>query len=246
MGADMIRPIILITDFGADLYVGQVKAALIKAGFSGPVIDLMHDLPPFDAQGAGHMLAACLPYLPDDVVIMAVVDPGVGSARLPLHLSLDGRDLVGPDNGLFEQSLRRSRHITCRAIDWRPAGLSASFHGRDLFAPAAAAIALGHPLSFSSCDPLRFPEWGNDLSRIIYIDRFGNLMTGIWAQKLGTNGQLRIGDQILPRARTFSDLLPGQCFCYENSNGLMEIAANGASAAATLKAKVGDEITVLN
>src|SRR5512143_1221602 len=136
--------ILLFTDFGwTGPYVGQMKAVLAAAAPGVPVIDLMHDAPAFRPRPAGVLLAALLAEVPAGAVVLAVVDPGVGTARAPLAVSVDGRWLVGPDNGLFAPTLRCDRAAEAWEITWRPARLSASFHGRDLFAPIAASIAAG-------------------------------------------------------------------------------------------------------
>ena len=136
--------IVLCTDFGLEgPYTGQVKAVLARAAPAVPVIDLFADLPAFRPQLAAYLLAAYGEAFVAGDVILAVVDPGVGGARAALAIEADGRWYVGPDNGLFEIVLRRAHAARCWRIEWRPAALSATFHGRDLFAPVAARLALG-------------------------------------------------------------------------------------------------------
>ena len=138
--------IVLCTDYGlAGPYVGQVKAVLARAAPAVPVVDLFADLPPFQPKLAAYLLAAYAEAFMAGDVILAVVDPGVGSARAALAIEADQRWYVGPDNGLFEIVLRRARAAQCWRIDWRPAAISATFHGRDLFAPVAAGLAQGEP-----------------------------------------------------------------------------------------------------
>ena len=134
--------IVLCTDFGLEgPYTGQVKAVLARAAPAVPVIDLFADLPPFRPQGAAYLLAAYGEFFVAGDVIPTVVDPGVGGPRAALALEADGRWYVGPDNGIFELVLRRAQAARGWRIDWRPPALSATFHGRDLFAPVAAALA---------------------------------------------------------------------------------------------------------
>jgi len=136
--------IVLFTDFGLDgPYVGQMKAVLHRDAPGVPVIDLFADAPAFDAKRSAYLLAAYAEEFPAPTVFLAVVDPGVGGARRPLMVEADGRRYVGPDNGLFEIVWRRARRRRGGAITWRPERLSASFHGRDLFAPVAARLAVG-------------------------------------------------------------------------------------------------------
>lgn len=245
----MPRPIGLFTDFGlAGPYVGQVKGVLLRQAAMAPVIDLMADAPPCNPRAAAYLLAALAPEWPADMVVMAVIDPGVGSDRLPLIADMDGRWFVGPDNGLFEIVRRRARTVRSWAITWRPQRLSASFHGRDLFAPVAARLAGGetpeaigaHPVA-----PLRPAPWPDDLPEIIYGDHYGNAMTGLRAGMVAADAELEVGGRRLRRARTFADLPPGEAFWYENSIGLVEIAVNQGAAMAVLGLRIGSAVTVL-
>ncbi|HFE32393.1 MAG TPA: hypothetical protein ENJ17_03675, partial [Gammaproteobacteria bacterium] len=119
-------------------------------------------------------------------------------------------------------------------ILWRPPKLSASFHGRDLFAPVAAALARGEMPDSTRLVRQTAPDWPEDLAQIIYIDDFGNAITGLRASRLPADTRLQLGEQVLSRARTFSDVPPGQGFWYVNANGLAEIAVNQGHAARAL------------
>ena len=136
--------IALYTDFGwSGPYLGQVKAALIRDAPAIPVVDLMADVPAFNPKAAAYLLAALIPEFPVGTVFLCVIDPGVGTyARSPVILNIDGRWFVGPDNGLFDLIVRRGRNVRKRIVTWRPLRLSNTFHGRDLFAPVAAAHRL--------------------------------------------------------------------------------------------------------
>ena len=130
--------IVLVTDFGlAGPYTGQVKAVLTQAAPGVPVIDLFADAPAGNAKASAYLLAAYAAWFPAGTVFLSVVDPGVGSERAPVVVEADGRWYVGPGNGLFELVRRRAAVSRCWEITWRPATLSNSFHGRDLFAPVA-------------------------------------------------------------------------------------------------------------
>ncbi len=171
--------IVLCTDFGlSGPYVGQVKAVLARAAPAVPVVDLFADLPAFEPRLAAYLLAAYAEWFEAGDVILTVVDPGVGGPRGALVVEADGRRFVGPDNGLFELVLRRARRARCFAIAWRPVALSATFHGRDLFAPVAARLALGEAPPGRETTPTRYPDWPDDLAEIVYVDHFGNAMTG--------------------------------------------------------------------
>ena len=252
--------IALFTDFGLEgPYVGQMKAVLQRLAPAVPAIDLFADLPPFDAQAAAYLLAAYAPELPAGTVFLCVVDPGVGGARRPAVVEADGHLYVGPENGLFEIVARRARTVRWWEIVWRPARLSASFHGRDLFAPVAARLARGErpeggPPRASVAEPplgvarplaeLRRPDWPDDLAQVVYIDRFGNAMTGLRASSLDDRAVLGIGRHRLGHGQTFSDVPPGTAFWYANANGLVEIAVNQGRADATLDVAVGARVTI--
>lgn len=238
--------IVLFTDFGWNgPYIGQMKAVLAASAPGVPVIDLMHDAPAFSPYAASYLLAALIEDLPWDAVICAVVDPGVGGARPPVLAEADGRRLIGPGNGLFEMALRNaSSHRALYRLTREPVRLSASFHGRDLFAPAAAALAMGESLPVAPFEGARPGEdWPDDLARVIYIDAFGNAMTGLNADRLG-NAALMVGGRRLPRGRTFVEQPPGMAFWYANSCGLAEIAINRGNAARQLELEPGSQISL--
>ena len=225
--------IVLCTDFGLEgPYTGQVKAVLARAAPAVPVIDLFADLPAFEPRLAAYLLAAYGAWFEPGDVVLAVVDPGVGGARGALVVEADGRLFVGPDNGLFELVLRRAGRARSFAIAWRPDALSATFHGRDLFAPVAARLARGEAPPGPEAAPARHPDWPDDLPAIVYVDRYGNAMTGLRAAGLAVGTELEVAGRRLARARTFTDVPPGAPLWYENANGLAEIALNGGSAAA--------------
>lgn len=241
-----MRPVCLFTDFGTTgPYVGQVKAALHIRSPGVPVIDLMHDAPAFDPMASAYLLAALLPQMPADAVIMGVVDPGVGGARLPLIVQADGRFLVGPDNGLLALAQRWAANSRVWAITWRPQTLSATFHGRDLFAPVAAALAAGtRPADLAAplSQGMVGGDWPDDLAHIVYIDPYGNAMTGLRESCVPADQFLRVGGYTLPPARTYSDTVPGAGFWYVNSIGLVEISVNHGHAARQLALNVGDVV----
>jgi S-adenosylmethionine hydrolase len=137
---------------------------------------------------------------------------------------------------------RRAQKTECQAIDWRLERLSASFHGRDLFAPVAARLATGRSVPGRPGTLENHDDWPDDLPAIVYIDRYGNAMTSLRAGGLPDGALLEVSGARLERARTFSDRAPGEAFWYENANGLLEIAVNGGSAADRFTLKPGLEI----
>ena len=237
--------IVLLTDFGLEgPYIGQVKAALLRDAPAVPVIDLFSDLPPFDARSAAYLLAAYAESFPQGTVFVAVVDPGVGSARPGAVLSADGRWYVGPDNGLLAVTARRSQSAQWWEIDWQPERLSASFHGRDVFAPVAALLARGEAVPGRAVEQRTRVgvDWEDDLFRVVYLDRFGNAMTGVRAQVVGKHDAIEVAGRVLSRADTFSDVPRGEAFWYENANGLLEIAVNQGRADRDLGLALGAEV----
>lgn len=234
--------IVLFTDFGvAGPYVGQMKAVLARGAPGFAVIDLMHDAPRFDAKRASYLLAALVEAFPAGSVFVCVVDPGVGGDRAAVVVEADGRRYVGPDNGLFDGVLRRARQQGAWRITWRPDALSSSFHGRDLFAPVAVRLAGGDavPGEAIPVDAVRRADWPDDLDEIVYVDPFGNAMTGRRALTLSPNTVALVDGARIGRAGTFSEVSPGMAFWYENSSGLAEIAVNQGSAADRLGLAVG-------
>lgn len=240
--------IVLFTDFGLEgPYVGQMKAVLRQKAPSVDVIDLFADAPAFDVQCAAYLLAAYADEFPPASVFLSVIDPGVGSDRRATLVKANGRFFVGPDNGLFNVVAARADRVSWWDIVWRPARLSASFHGRDLFAPVAAGLAMGEMPPVEEQDPrLRIdPGWPSDLHKVIYLDHYGNAMTGLRAASVARDAVLVLGDFRLHRARTFSDVEVGQAFWYENANGLVEVAVNRGRADRLLGVHVGDAFSVV-
>ena len=188
--------IVLFTDFGlAGPYTGQVLAVLQREAPGVPAISLFADAPAGAPKPSSYLLAAYAAWFPAGTVLLCVVDPGVGGERRALILEANGQFYVGPDNGLFEIVLRRATPAAqCREITWRPALLSASFHGRDLFAPVAARLARGEPSSAMarSAAPQRFADWPDDLAEIVYIDHYGNALTGMRGAAVAADGDPRL------------------------------------------------------
>ena len=239
--------IVLFSDFGpAGPYTGQMMAALVSTAPGHPVIELMVDVPAHDVEAAAHLLAAYHGEFPPDSVFLCVVDPGVGSeAREPIILHADGQWFVGPGNGLFDVVAARCDHVEAWRVTWRPERLSTSFHGRDLFAPVAAMIACG---DFPQAERFEFVprvECGRDSCRVIYIDHFGNLLTGLRASSTDPEQAVEFKGQRIPRVRTFSDVPTGQPLCYENSSGLIEVAVNCGRADIFFKASIGDKLNIV-
>jgi S-adenosylmethionine hydrolase len=240
--------IVLFTDFGlSGPYTGQVSAVLQQAAPGIPVVQLFADAPSGLPKPSAYLLAAYAGWFPAGTVFLCVVDPGVGGNRRGLIVEADGRLYVGPDNGLLEIVLRRAEAGKVWEIDWRPRLLSASFHGRDLFAPVAARLARYEPASVMAhrVPATPFPDWPDDLAEIVYIDHYGNALTGLRGQCVPEAARLRAGGHTLAPARTFSAVPPGEAFWYVNSNGLVEVAVNAGRANQALRLRIGSPVEVL-
>lgn len=239
--------IVLFTDFGiTGPYVGQMRAVLEREAPGVPVIELFNDAPSFNPVASSYLLAAYVGEFPAGTVFLGVVDPGVGTRqRKPMIYEADGRWFVGPGNGLFDVTLSRSREIKSWEITWRPESLSNSFHGRDLFAPVAAHLACGESPQGVRVDNPDIVIGPGDWPCVIYIDHFGNAMTGLRARNLKAEIKLVVGQHILERAETFADVPVGQAFWYENANGLVELAVNQGRANEVLAIRLGDKVTIV-
>ena len=237
--------IVLFTDFGtADIYVGQVKSVLHRLAPGATVIDLAHDLEAFNIRAAAHILDALKGRFSEGSVFMCVIDPGVGGTRLPVVLQADGRHFVGPDNGLLSVVAARAAKKRYWRVVWRPAQLSDSFHGRDLFAPIAAQIAAAtlRADQIQTLVALEVDFGADDLRQIIYVDHYGNACTGIRSVNASDEKILLTKGHRIDGARVFGDVPPSHLLWYVNSHGLVEIAMNRGNAARTLGLQIGDPV----
>ncbi|HEY9146663.1 MAG TPA: SAM-dependent chlorinase/fluorinase [Thiobacillus sp.] len=237
--------IVLFTDFGArDPYVGQVKARLAEHAPGQQVVDLLHEVPDFNPHAGAHLLAAFAPGFPPGSVFLAVVDPGVGTPRDAVVVLAGGRWFVGPDNGLL--SVVAARHADTRLwrITWQPEALSATFHGRDLFALIAADIARGEfPADkLVQTDTLHVEFDAGDLPRVIYIDHYGNVWTGV--RGAPKDARVSAADELFKHSESFGFVGKGEGFWFVNSVGLLELAVNRGSAAEAFGLAVGDPVQV--
>lgn len=240
--------IVLFTDFGlAGPYTGQVQAVLQQALPGAPVIQLFADAPAGQPKPSAYLLAAYAAWFPAGTVLLCVVDPEVGGERRALIAEADGRLFVGPDNGLLELVLRRAAAPRCWEIIWRPSFLAASFHGRDLFAPVAARLARGEPPAAMARPAAAAAQrgWPDDLAEIVYIDHYGNALTGLRGECLPETACLAVATRRIAHARVFSAVLAGEAFWYVNANGLVEIAVNRGRADRDLGLTLGSEIAIV-
>jgi S-adenosylmethionine hydrolase len=265
------RPITFLSDYGADdEFAGVCRAVIARIAPDAPVIDLTHGIPRHDvAQGAA-VLANALPYTPPGVHL-AVVDPGVGSPRkaIAVRVNEDDRVLVGPDNGLLTLAIERLGGVGEAAdvslSDVRLEPLSATFHGRDVFAPVAAHLALGtspaelgEAIDAAELVELKRAEPVIDAGRrvvaaVAYVDRFGNLALNLNEERLVDSG-LKLGRRVWIEAAgvtldavyalTFADVPSDALLLYLDSYGNLALAVNRASAADRLGIGAGDQVTL--
>jgi hypothetical protein len=243
----------LLTDFGtADSYVAEMKGALLARAPGVTIVDITHEVPPGDVHAAHFLLSRAWPRFPAGTVHVAVVDPGVGSDRRALALTAQSHAFVGPDNGLFT-SLLDAATVVALPI---PALAAPTFHGRDVFAPAAAALATGgrlHDLGESVASPVRLSlppveaEGGGVRGVVLYVDRYGTLITNVPAAQLPARAVVMVaGRAIGPLRRTFASVAPGALVAFVGSGGTLEVAERDGSAAARLRAAVGTPVRVVS
>jgi S-adenosyl-L-methionine hydrolase (adenosine-forming) len=237
-----MRPIItLLTDFGtADGYVGEMKGVLLSLVANVELVDITHDIPAQDVHAARLTLARVWRRFPSGTVHLVVVDPGVGSARGGLAISNDGRALVGPDNGVLSPALLVS---DARVVELPVASnASATFHGRDVFAPAAAALANREPIDalgpqahapiiLRTPEPIRDAD-GSLVGEVIHVDRFGNAVTNLIGLRGGT---IEVGTTQISLRRTYAEVPVGTLLAVVGSSGLIEIAVRDGNAARQLQ-----------
>lgn len=262
------RVVTLLTDFGtSDYFVGAVKGVILNGNPNARIVDVTHEIPPQDVEAAAFTLLAAHSSFPKGTVHLAVVDPGVGSSRRPIVIQVHDQFFVGPDNGIFSYvcetdagSSAKVFEITNKKFFRQP--LSATFHGRDIFAPVAAALAKGiepEKLGTPITDFIRLPRLkplttrdGLIKARIIHIDRFGNCITNITSTELTDDlieagATLKInGKTVKSFRRFFAEVGAGRekLFGIWGSAGFLEIAVVNGSAAKFLKAKRGDAVVV--
>jgi S-adenosyl-L-methionine hydrolase (adenosine-forming) len=251
--------ITLTTDFGdADGYVGIMKGVILGIARGVNLVDLGHDIPPQDVREAIYLLEGAMPYFPEGTIHLAVVDPGVGSGRRALMVSTRRAYYVGPDNGIFTRPLTepgaRAWELD-RPEFWLPEP-SRTFHGRDIFAPVAARLAIGvmpgemgrpiaDPVRLSLAGPSRAAD-GTIRGQVVHVDRFGNLITDVPAAWIAGKGwQCRIaGETIAGIGGAYADAAPGALLMLVSSSGTLEIAVRNGNAAHRLGVKAGEPVLV--
>ncbi len=247
-----MRFITLLTDFGtSDSYVAEMKGTLLVLCPDAVLVDITHAVRPGDVRAGAYLLGRAWHRFPAGTIHLAVVDPGVGTSRAAFAMRAHGHSFVGPDNGLFTLVLRDAE-VEIVVLP-TPDEASPTFHGRDLFAPAAAALAggaslraLGEPLAAT---PARLAytqphyEGKSVVGEIVYVDRFGTLVTNLTSEFVPPYAVLEVEDlDIGQLRRTFGDVPTGGLLAYVGSGGVVEIAVRDGSAARRLGLGVGGRI----
>ncbi len=245
--------IALLTDFGTrDPFAGIMKGVILGINPSAVIVDLGHDIEPGDVHSASFALRTAFPYFPKGTVFAVVVDPGVGTDRRAIAAEIDGRTVVCPDNGLLSWVLRDYKlgsAVELRESRFHLPNVSGTFHGRDIFAPVAAHLSKGVALSELGTpidDPITFetPEASvrpqTIKGEVIYIDRFGNLITNIereplerWlSEQQGGRISVQLGSRDIEGiSRTFGDVAAGHVVALVGGSGMLEIGINQGNAA---------------
>jgi S-adenosyl-L-methionine hydrolase (adenosine-forming) len=249
----------LTTDFGEDgPYVAAMKGVLLGINPAARLVDLSHQIPPQDLLHAAFFLRHALPYFPPGTIHVVVVDPGVGTERAALYVEVAGQRILVPDNGcwtLLEAAGRPDQVIRLTEPAYWRQPVSATFHGRDIFAPVAGHLSLG-------LDPVRLgepmAEWvrltvpqpqvsgGRLMGEVVFIDHFGNLITNLPAERLPPGSlRVRVGPHdVTRRVRTYGEAEAGSVVALVSSSGLLEIAVSQGNAARQLGAAVGTPVAV--
>jgi len=251
-------PICLLTDFGVeDNYVGVMKGVIQSIVPGAVMIDLTHAIPPQDIRSASFLLEKSIPFFPSGTVFLCVVDPGVGTSRGTLAIESEGKFFVGPDNGLLSPCLPATEAVTIENPEYRLPEVSNTFHGRDIFAPAAAHLCRGLPLSELGPpreNPIRLARtvpveqeegWS---SEIVYTDRFGNLVTAFETREflpLLKKGSLRVetaGGVIWPMVHAYGEVAAGERCAVFGGFGTLELSVNLGNAAEATGLGTGDRV----
>lgn len=247
----MKRIITLTTDFGnRDHYVGSMKGVIYTINPDVTITDITHGIPAHDVFSAAFALRSFIPYFPKETIHIVVVDPGVGSIRKPIALEADEKFFVGPDNGVFTYVILESESFRAYEIS-NPkhflSRVSFTFHGRDIFAPAAAHLSLGvsiGDLGKRLLNPfmleIKEPDIGEKeiIGEVIYEDTFGNLITNIPGSMVDSNSRLSVCDILIAGvSKSYSEASEGELLAVIGSSGFLELSVNRGRASDLIKCR---------
>lgn len=243
----------LTTDFGnRDHYVGAMKGVVASLESRVQVFDITHDVPSFDIAEGAFAISQAWRFYPEGTVHVVVVDPGVGSLRIPIAAEAGRHLFVAPDNGVLSQVFESVAGYSVRQVEIRHGlgAVSHTFHGRDLFAPVAARLATGLPFEDvgpSVDKPVLLPPVAvaDGVGAVLHVDRFGNIVTSFRPGDLGDDSGLVIGDEVVSlRADSYAHAPEGELFLIRGSSGFVEVSLNQASAAASLRVRTGARVAL--
>ncbi|MFN7105598.1 MAG: S-adenosyl-l-methionine hydroxide adenosyltransferase family protein [Pyrobaculum sp.] len=243
--------IALLTDFGTrDYFVAVMKGVILSINPRAVIIDITHEISPQDVETGAFVLKTAYRWFPPGTIFVAVVDPGVGTERAPLLLKTRRYFFIGPDNGLLTPAAEEDKIEEAYYITYRLPNTSKTFHGRDIFAPTAALLSLGvSPQALGT--PTR--QWTRPVSphmatRVIYVDRFGNVYTNVTREpaSLGETLCIKTPTGVIKarHVQTYGQAAPGETITLINSEGYLEIAVAMGNAAAAYSLKPGIEIKI--
>ncbi len=249
----MNRIITLTTDFGLkDHYVGAMKGAILSINPDVLITDITHEIPPQDIFRAAFTLRNFYSYFPKETIHIVVVDPGVGSRRKPIALEADNNIFIGPDNGVFTFIYRESKSVRSFEISnskYTLPNVSPTFHGRDIFAPAAGHLSLGasiNDLGIRVRKPVRLTikepevERGKIIGEVIHVDSFGNLITNVPAHMVKPKSWVYIGGEVIKGiSRSYSQVSKGKLLAVIGSGDFVEISVREGSASELIEARLG-------
>ena len=242
-------PIItLTTDFGTtDYYVGCMKGVILSINPNVNIVDISHEIKPFDIIGCSYFLSSFYKYYPPNTINVVVVDPGVGSSRRPLIIKADDKYFIGPDNGIFSTVLENTDQAEIYHLtnpDYFSKFVSSTFHGRDIFAPVCAYLSLNTHISKfgEKIEDIKLlnnikPKLSNSkiIGKIVYEDRFGNLITNIKEELIINIDKIIIGKvQIDKISSSYNEVSKGEALAIIGSSGYLEISVNMGSAASVI------------
>lgn len=239
----------LLTDFGtADSYAAEMKAVLLSRAPDVTIVDISHQVSPGDIRAGQYLLSRAWKHFPAGTIHLAIVDPGVGTERRAIAAETGGHRFVAPDNGLLSFLADDSRFVSLPI----PPSAAPTFHGRDVFAPAAAALATGtslDDLGQSISDPVRAPlptaqhDGTGIAGEVVYVDRFGTLVSNIAGDTVQAGVRIHVeGTDVGSLQRTFRDVARGALVAFVGSGGMVEIAVRDGSAERLLGVGVGAEV----
>jgi S-adenosylmethionine hydrolase len=257
---------VLLTDFGTtDWFVGSMKAAIYSRVPEAIVVDFCHGIEPGAVASAAWLLAKTHREFPEGTVFCAVVDPGVGTERRPIAARADGQFFIAPDNGLLTAVRANAREWECRIVtnpDWMRPSPSRTFHGRDIFSPAAAAVALeggignagetiDNPVTIKVPETTVRDEEGSITGEIVHFDHFGNAVTSIELRVVERAGpvenfRVKVGGLTIPQIHaTFADVASGEWIAYWGSLSTLEVAIRDQNARRKLALLPGEAVRLI-